>query len=104
MKICVYLKTTDYSLTAHSNVKFQFDRDTCVNFIKTIFEASHNDAIDNMKQIWFITIMSDGSRDSIVNDQEAILLKYIHPDTHGPATVYQMFKINLCQVGFCTGK
>jgi hypothetical protein len=28
--------------------------------------------------------MSDGSRDSIVNDQEAILLKYIHPDTHGP--------------------
>ena len=92
MKICVYLKTTDYSLTAHSNVKFQ-----CVNFIKTIFEALHNDAIDNMKQIWFITIMSD---DSILNDQEAILLKYIH----GPATVYQMFKINLCQVGFCTGK
>ena len=72
MKICVYLKTTDYSLTAHSNVKFQ-----CVNFIKTIFEALHNDAIDNMKQIWFITIMSDGSRDSIVNDQEATLLKYI---------------------------
>jgi hypothetical protein len=77
MKICVYLKTTDYSLTAHSNVKFQFDRDTCVNFIKTIFEALHNDAIDNMKQIWFITIMSDGSRDSILNDQEATLLKYI---------------------------
>jgi hypothetical protein len=32
--------------------------------------------------------MSDGSTDSSVTDQEAVLLRYVHPDTHEPATVF----------------
>ena len=60
-----------------------------VNFIKTISEVLCNNVIDHMKQVWFISIMSDCSTDSFVTDyQDGILLRKVHPDTHEPASVF----------------
>lgn len=63
-------------------------RDACVNFIKTISEVIRNDIKNHMNRVRFISIMSDGSTDSSVTDQEAVLLRYVHPDTYEPATVF----------------
>ena len=68
--------------------QWAFRQGTCVNLIKTISEVLRNNVIDHMKQVWFISIMSDGSTDSFVADQEAILLRYVHE----PATVFASIK------------
>ena len=86
------LPFTDYTFKWSSFGQWAFRQGTCVNFIKTISEVLRNDVIDHMKQVWFISIMSDGSTDSFVTDQEAILLRYVHPDTHEPATVFASIK------------
>jgi len=60
----------------------------CVNCIKTISEVLLNDVIDHMKKAQFISIISDGSTDPSVTDQETILLRYVPPDMHEPATSF----------------
>jgi hypothetical protein len=61
---CNPIKTTGYSLTAHSYLKSKFKmvfisavitcwlRQGCLCFIKTIFQILRNDVIDNINKFW----------------------------------------------------
>jgi len=61
-------------------------RDACVDFVKSIAAVLSDEIKTHMKQVRFVSILSDGSTDSSVTEQEAILLRYIHPQTHEPVT------------------
>ena len=85
---------SDYTFISAIKIKIylhlgsnHLDTDVCVNYIKTIPEVFRNDVIDHLKQAQFISIMPDSS-----TDQEAILLRYVHPDIHEPATVFAIIR------------
>jgi hypothetical protein len=59
-----------------------------LTLLKLYLKVLLNDVIDHMKKAQFISIISDGSTDPSVTDQETILLRYVHPDMHEPATFF----------------
>ena len=61
-------------------------------FIKTISKVLRNHTIDRKARLMYFNCV-----DSSVTDQETILLRKAHPDTHEPATVFasiECFKRN----------
>ncbi|CAG2191829.1 unnamed protein product [Mytilus edulis] len=61
-------------------------RDACVNFLKAMSGVLSDKTKEHMKLVRFISIMSDGSTDSSVTEQESVLIRYVHPETHEPVT------------------
>ena len=69
-QLILYLKTTGYSLTAHSYLKSKFKmvfisavitcwlRQGCLCFIKTIFQILRNDVIDNINKFNLATVFA----------------------------------------------
>jgi len=60
-QLMLYLKTSCHSMTTHINGLYlgsnHLCRGICVNFIKTISHILRNNVIDNMKHVWFISVM-----------------------------------------------
>ena len=85
-----------YSFSLHKKCKYAAYLELCYVLVlaltlsKNNSEVLRNNVIDHMKQVRFISIMSDDSRP--LTDQEAILLRKVHPDTHEPANVFASIK------------
>ena len=47
----------------------------------------------HLQSVRFFSVISDSSTDSSVVDQEAILLRYVRPDTFEPTQLWQVLKI-----------
>jgi hypothetical protein len=105
-QLMLYLKTSCHLLTTHINGLHlgseHLCRGTCINFIKTISEGLLNQTIDHKASLIFFQLCTDSS----VTDQDAILLRKVHPDTHEPATVFASIKClkETGQAGFCPDK
>ncbi|CAC5403928.1 unnamed protein product [Mytilus coruscus] len=66
--------------------KNHLGRDACVVFLKVMSGVLSDKTKEHMKLVRFIFIMSDGSTDSSVTEQESVLIRYVHPETHEPVT------------------
>ena len=47
----------------------------------------------HLQSVRFFSVISDSSTDSSVVDQDAILLRYVRPDTFEPTQLWQVLKI-----------
>ncbi|CAG2256385.1 unnamed protein product [Mytilus edulis] len=85
-------KTIDYSFMCDIQIENgmqlgndHLGRDVCGNFSKAMSGVLSDKTKEYMKLVRFISIMSDGSTDSSVTEQESVLI-YVHPETHAPVT------------------